>query len=203
MIGLLLGATLGGLAAGAVHATTGPDHLAVVAPLAARDARGGWRIGARWGLGHALGVALVAAAVLAFRGLLPVEALESWSERLVGGSLVLVGLWVLLSALGVRGHDHGPGGEGRAALAVGTLHGTAGGSHLVGILPALALSSTLAAGAYLLSFAAGTVGAMTIFSWLVSAGGKRSGRIGPGVRTAFVGSCGVASIAVGLAWLAV
>ena len=43
-------------------------------------------------------------------------------------------------------------GHGRAAFAVGTLHGLAGSSHLLGILPALAMPSDLAAGIYLLLF---------------------------------------------------
>src|SRR4029450_9914430 len=42
-----------------------------------------------------------------------------------------------------------------AAFAVGTLHGLAASSHLLGILPALALPSTRAAGAYLLCFCSG------------------------------------------------
>ena len=53
-----------GLLAGAAHVLSGPDHLAGVAPLAAdRPAATGaaWpaRIGATWGLGHGLGVAIL------------------------------------------------------------------------------------------------------------------------------------------------
>lgn len=203
MTGVLLAAALAGLAAGAVHAATGPDHLAVVAPLAAGGSDGGWRVGLRWGLGHALGVGLAGVAALLFREVLPLEALESWSERLVGGSLVVVGVWVLVSGMAPPPHggaDH-HAAEGRAALAVGTLHGTAGGSHLVGILPALVLSSAAAAAAYVVSFAAGTVAAMAGFAWLVGWGEARSTRFGPRVRRGFVGACAVASIAVGLVWL--
>lgn len=244
MTGLFLAAALAGLAAGAVHAATGPDHLAVVASLASRDRSEAWRVGVRWGVGHAMGVAVVGAAALLLREALPLEILETWSERLVGGSLVAVGVWVLAAALRDRhapalagaaaespateqghqlespvghAHTHGPvqgGSHGhrhshshddgmtdRAALAVGVLHGTGGGSHLVGILPALALSSGLAAGAYVLCFAGGTIGAMGAFSWLVGWGGSRTARLGPGLRSGFMGACAAVSIVVGLLWL--
>lgn len=203
MTELLLAAVLAGLAAGAVHASTGPDHLAVVAPLAARNPEAAWDVGLRWGLGHALGVGLVGIAALLFREVLPMEALASWSERLVGGSLVLVGIWVGVALF--RGGRRGAGPDrhdGGAALLVGTLHGTGGGTHLVGILPALAFTSHLAAAAYVLAFATGTVGAMTAFSWLVGSGQRRLGRLGDRARTGFVGGCAVASILVGLVWLA-
>jgi len=206
MTGVVMAAVVAGLAAGALHAGTGPDHLAVVAPLAARESPGGaWRVGFRWGVGHALGVAMVGACALFMRELLPLEALESWSERLVGGSLIVVGGWVLVDA--VRGRS-GHGGRSRsrrgerAALAVGTLHGTAGGSHLVGVLPALAFSSFFTAGAYVAAFAAGTVGAMTGFSWLVGSGEARVSRMAPRVRAGLVGAFAAASIVVGVAWLA-
>lgn len=205
MTGVVIAAVVAGLAAGALHAGAGPDHLAVVAPLAARESpAGAWRVGFRWGVGHALGVAMVGACALFMRELLPLEALESWSERLVGGSLIVVGGWVLVDALRGRDGHAGAGSRkgGRAALAVGTLHGTAGGSHLVGVLPALAFSSFFTAGAYVAAFAAGTVGAMTGFSWLVGSGEARLSRMAPRVRAGFVGAFAAASIVVGVAWLA-
>ena len=203
MTELVLTAVLAGLAAGAVHASAGPDHLAVVAPLAARSPGPAWGVGMCWGVGHALGVGLVGLAALLFRELLPLELLATWSERLVGGSLVIVGLWVGTALL--RGGAGGTGAgsrEGEAAVLVGTLHGAAGGTHLVGILPALAFASRLAAASYVLAFAAGTVGAMTAFAWLVGSGERRVGRLGSRARTGFVGGCAVTSILVGLVWLA-
>ena len=49
-----------GLAAGALHVWSGPDHLAAVAPLAVRGRRRSWAVGMRWGIGHSAGVAAVA-----------------------------------------------------------------------------------------------------------------------------------------------
>src|SRR5207248_11148790 len=47
----LLLAALSGLAAGAVHVFSGPDHLAAIAPLSLNRSGRGWVSGARWALG--------------------------------------------------------------------------------------------------------------------------------------------------------
>lgn len=227
----LLGAGLAGIVAGAIHVVTGPDHLAVVAPLAARDPVTSWRTGLRWGAGHAGGVALVGAAAVGLRELLPLATLASWSERLVGLSLIVVGVWAFLALRRVRAREgasggvagqlghragHAPGhgrahraGEfragaglaGRAALGVGALHGTAGGAHLVGVLPALALSDRVAAGAYLLAFGLGTVAAMTVFAALVGRAGRHSLLAGPRAYAGLLGGCAAASVVVGVWWI--
>ena len=48
-----------GLSAGALHVVSGPDHLAVVAPLVAENPSKGFQLGFRWGLGHGLGVVIL------------------------------------------------------------------------------------------------------------------------------------------------
>ena len=79
-----------GLAVGFLHVLTGPDHLAAIAPLAASERRGAWRIGVRWGLGHSLGVValgLVAALLGQRLALDPTsagDALSAGGERAVG-----------------------------------------------------------------------------------------------------------------------
>src|ERR1039458_1913039 len=52
-------AVLTGLLAGLIHVWTGPDHLTAIAPLAVRRPERAWIPGARWGLGHSAGVAVV------------------------------------------------------------------------------------------------------------------------------------------------
>jgi len=54
-----------------------------------------------------------------------------------------------------------------AAFGVGVFHGVAGVSHLIAILPTLALPSTYDAVMYLTGFGVGTIGAMVIFSLLL------------------------------------
>ena len=51
-----------------------------------------------------------------------------------------------------------------AALTIGILHGLAGVSHFLGILPTLAFKTSFQSGLYLIGFSAGTIIAMVTFS---------------------------------------
>jgi sulfite exporter TauE/SafE len=224
-------ALLTGLLAGALHVLGGPDHLAAIAPFAARASERPGAIcaglGARWGLGHSAGVALVAALALAVRDRLPLEALGARGERAVGVVLLAIGIWGLRRALSNRVHVHVHRHDGRvhahvhvharpaparpqaqteeahvhthAAFAVGSLHGLAGGAHFLGVLPALALPSLAASATYLAGFAAGTIGAMAGFSALVALSARRleSARL----RAGWLAACSTAALATGLWWL--
>jgi len=180
-----------GLLAGLVHALSGPDHLSAVAPLVVEERRRGWSTGLLWGLGHSVGVWGVGLVALALRGLLPVDRLSSVSERLVGAVLIGVGLWGLRwvwlarsradQASGAPHHHHLPARASLAALWIGTLHGFAGSSHVLGILPALALPSAAASLAYVIAFGLGSIAAMVAFSsalgliaFRLTAGGARA-----------------------------
>lgn len=190
-------AALTGLIAGSVHVLSGPDHLAAVAPLAVKAHQSAWRSGLRWGLGHSAGVAVVGLLALAFREVLPLEALSGWSERLVGVLLLGVGVWALRQAFRVQVHLHAhvhdgephdhlhfhaphqnhraPAGavtehrHGHAAFGIGTLHGLAGSSHFLGILPTLGFARLTDSLAYLFAFAVGTVLAMGGFASALAA----------------------------------
>ncbi len=212
-----------GIIAGFLHVLSGPDHLAVVAPLAADGRRHAWRAGLRWGVGHSAGVAIVGAAALLLRDLIPVEAISGWSERLVGVLLIGIGLWALRRALQIHSHPHEHAGDAHehvhmhpgardhaavkahehkhAALGIGTLHGLAGSSHFLGILPALALPTMTDAILYLVAFAAGTVGAMIGFSFLIGALAERFAMTATRALRGFMVTCAVAAVAVGCAWL--
>lgn len=193
---------LAGLAAGFLHVLSGPDHLAAVAPLAA-DGRGrGWLAGLTWGVGHTSGVWLVAAVALGARGILPVEALSSWSERLVGAVLIWIGVWGFLRVISgrARAHGHEGGAHTHAAFSVGVLHGLAGSSHFLGVLPALAAPSNTEAALYVIAFGSGSIAAMAGFAWAVEAvtarwdGGERAWRWS-------LSGLSSAAIAVGVFWL--
>src|SRR3954463_11504383 len=96
-----------GVLAGLFHVLSGPDHLAAVAPLAAADRERGWIAGWTWGIGHASGVIIVAMSAVLLRDVLPpVPAISAWSERLVGGALIAIGLWALLRSLRIGSAAH-------------------------------------------------------------------------------------------------
>lgn len=188
-----------GLVAGFVHVLSGPDHLAAIAPYAVDGKWRAWRTGVRWGLGHTTGVIVLGLLALVLRDALPVEAISAWSEQCVGLALVGIGIWGIRAALARRAtatHVHG-----HAAIAVGMLHGLSGSSHLLGILPALALPSDFAAGTYLLLFGIGSVSAMGAFSSLIGWIAGRQGASGLCAQSALLGFCSVMAVAVGAFWI--
>lgn len=212
-----------GLLAGLVHALAGPDHLSAVAPLVVEERRSGWSTGLLWGLGHSVGVWGVGLLAVALRGVLPVDRLSSSSERLVGVVLIGVGFWGLRriwlarrrsregreagdTAHYYHGPHHGPRGRSSlAALSIGTLHGLAGSSHLLGILPALAMPSAAASVAYVVGFGLGSIVAMVAFSSALALVAVRlinrgTGR-GTGAYHALLGACSAVSIVIGGWWL--
>lgn len=184
-------APLAGLLAGIVHVLAGPDHLAAIALLAANRRVRPWVTGLMWGMGHSLGILLVALAALGLRGMVPVEVLSSVGERLVGVALVLVGLWGLRRAFSHRLHAHDHvhqgvvhthihvhdphlnHGEGSShihthgSVAIGALHGLAGSAGIFAILPALGLPTLGDSLLYLGAFVAGSLAAMTAYSWAI------------------------------------
>ena len=211
-----------GALAGVVHVLSGPDHLAAVAPMAVDARRRGWVSGWTWGVGHASGVVLVAVLAVALRDVLPsIDAISAWSERIVGAALIAVGLWALRRSLhmgqtahahGVMSHRHlhvqdGPAwlrrlGHAHASFCLGVLHGIAGSSHFLGVLPALALPSVAASLLYIAAFGAGTVAAMTAFAAAV---GTAAVRLPHGIlpQRAMMVAAATLAIAVGSVWLAV
>ena len=195
-----------GLVAGVIHVLSGPDHLAAIAPFAVADRARSWTTGIRWGLGHSAGVLGVGLLVLLARHALPIETLSAHSEVGVGLALVGVGVWGTRAALqrpdrgGRPAHNH-PHAHGHAALAVGTLHGLAGSSHLLGILPALALPSDAAAGAYLISFGVGSVAAMGAFAAFIGWVAGRPRASGAAAQRALLCVCSAIAVLVGGFWL--
>jgi len=191
----MLAATLAGLAAGLIHVLSGPDHLAAVAPLTG-DRERSWHAGVLWGVGHSGGVLAVGLLALALRGALPLEALSSWSERVVGVALIAVGLWGFTRVLRGPIHAHV---HLRAAAAIGVLHGLAGSSHFLGVLPALALPSMAASIGYLAGFGVGTVAGMSGFAFGMGLLGHAADA--PRHRRWLLSASSAAAIIVGLVWL--
>ena len=226
LIATIIIAAFTGLIAGAIHVWTGPDHLAAVAPLAMRRVKASWLPGARWGLGHSAGVALVGLLLLAVKDMISVDWISTWGERLVGVMLFGIGLWALKRALkdNVHAHEHEHDGDrhvhihthshghapeqqathrhSHAAFGIGTLHGLAGSSHFLGVLPALALPTKIHSVAYLLSFGIGTVVAMASFSWSLGWIANRMGGRGERAYRGLMGISAAVAMAVGCFWIA-
>src|SRR5690242_914146 len=219
-------AVLTGLLAGLIHVWTGPDHLTAVAPLAVRHPKRAWIPGIRWGFGHSAGVAVVGLLSLLLRDLIPVEWLSSWGERLVGIMLFGIGLWALRQAFKntIHAHEHEHDGDRHihfhshhhghapekpkphrhihAAFGIGTLHGLAGSSHFLGVLPALAFPTKALAITYIAAFGIGTVIAMALFSWGMGRMTLRFEGRGQRFYRGLMTTCGVAALGVGVFWMA-
>jgi len=214
-------AAVAGLLAGLLHVFAGPDHLAALAPLSLQARKRAWAVGLRWGIGHSSGVLVIAAIAFGLRQVLPLEELSGWGERLVGATMIVLGLWGLRSLFRERlhAHEHDHAGQGHvhfhvhrseedhreakahvhthAAFWVGTLHGLAGTAHLVGVLPSLALPTGRETAGYLGAFALGTIVAMTAFAAAVGVtapGGLRVYRWALGTASGLCALTGVAWI---------
>jgi hypothetical protein len=175
----------------------------------------------RWGIGHASGVAFVGILSLVLRGLLPVDLISNWSDRLVGAVLIGIGFWTLRKALLIHTHAHHHEGESHehihvhsrsgahtvkrhvhthAAFGIGTLHGLSGSSHFLAIIPALAMPSTALAIVYLSCYGVGTVLAMMLFASAINSLSLRFAGTAK-VYRGFLFACSGVAVTVGCIWI--
>ncbi len=85
------------------------DHIAAITDISSvqSKARDAMRYGLLYVAGHAATVAALGAAAVAFRIALP-PASDRWAERLVGITLLVLGLYVLGTFFRPGTHSHGP-----------------------------------------------------------------------------------------------
>lgn len=202
-----------GLIAAMLHVISGPDHLAAVTPLAIESKNKTWKIGFAWGIGHTAGVFIIGLIFILFREFIPIDKISESSEIIVGVILVFLGIWALWKIFGKKHahqHVHDDHSHGRisrsnnvkAAFSVGIIHGLAGFSHLVAILPTLALPTKIAAISYLGGFAFGTIVTMMSYSYVLGLIARRSDNFGngkyyKGLRV----TGGLLAIVVGVVWI--
>jgi high-affinity nickel permease len=96
------------------------DHLAAISDITAmqRNWRSGLRLGMTYALGHAFTVAALGIAVLQMHMGLP-QGLDSWMERLIGLTLIVLGIGVIAGILRKDAHGHRHGRiESRLAVAI-------------------------------------------------------------------------------------
>ncbi len=90
----------------------------------------------------------------------------------------------------------------RTALGIGTIHGLAGVSHIIALLPTLAFATKTNSAFYLLGFAIGTIVAMVSFSLLMGYLAKYSSRKSKIYSfQIFSGITATAAIIVGFYWI--
>lgn len=157
---------LTGLAASSLHVVSGPDHLAAVTPLAIENKQKSWLVGFTWGLGHTIGVGIIGVLFILFRDLIPVETISAYSEQIVGALLIVIGLWIFYRIFSHKPHKiiETKKNDALSALGIGVIHGVAGVSHLIGILPSLALPTRGDSISYILGFGVGTILTMIAYS---------------------------------------
>jgi len=202
-----------------------PDHLVAVTSLVAAeegDTRKAARLGAWWGIGHAIALVAIGIPLITFKTDLPAW-LESGAEKAIG--LVILLLAARVTFKWARGdyrasaHSHGEGhgrrrhlreGEGSGhrhvkvrtppqALSIGLLHGLAGTGAVVLLLIA-ALPTRLEAGLALGVFAPMSVASMAActaaFAWVLT-----RPIIEPIYRTVLIPGLGLFGVVFGL-WYA-
>ncbi len=211
-------------ALGLRHASD-PDHLVAVTSLVAGDrrgARGAVRLGAWWGIGHAIVLLSLGLPLIALKSDLP-GWLEGSAEKAVGAVIVLLAARVtwkwIRGDYRVGAHRHAAGAElgptrhrhlrrgggehlharvrtPRQAFAIGVLHGLAGTGAVVVLLIA-ALPSQLEAAAALMVFAPMTIVSMAAltgaFGWVLT-----RPLVEPVYRTVLIPALGLFGLSFGL-----
>ena len=178
---------LTGIFAGFVHVVSGADHLIAMAPAAINNPQKAFKNSFSWGLGHSSGILLLAFLAIFIKDIAPLNKFSNIAEFLVGISLLIVGVFAIRNSLQLSIHSHSHKHENgiahrhfhfhvkeqksnkhsHALTGLGLLHGIAGGSHFLAVLPALALPLTSAC-LYLISYLIGSLTSMNLFTCLIS-----------------------------------
>ena len=179
---------LTGIVAGFVHVISGADHLIAMAPASINNPQKALKNSFSWGLGHSSGVLLLAFLTVFIKDITPLNKFSNIAEFLVGISLLIVGVFTIKNSfqLSMHSHSHKHGNgiahshyhfhrneqknknkHSHALTGLGLLHGIAGGSHFLAVLPALALPLTSAC-LYLISYLIGSLISMNLFTGLIS-----------------------------------
>ena len=178
---------LTGILAGFIHVISGADHLIAMAPSAINSPKKALKNSFSWGLGHSSGVLLLAFLAIFIKDITPLNKFSNIAEFLVGISLLIVGVIAIKNSFQLSMHSHSHkhkngyahrhyhfhtreqknNKHSHALTGLGLLHGIAGGSHFLAVLPALALP-LISACFYLISYLIGSLISMNLFTCLIS-----------------------------------
>ncbi len=186
-----------GLIASILHVISGPDHLAAVTPFAISSKKRAWKVGLLWGFGHLLGMISIGIIFLIFKEAIPIEEISKHSEKIIGIILIFMGLWIILKIFKqdkkhkhlhvhsqqnviIHKHKHIHNSENShnhkhqnikqsniASLTIGIIHGFAGISHFLLLIPVIGFSSNIDSIKYIIGFAVGTIISMTSFAFVI------------------------------------
>jgi len=175
------------IVAGFVHVDSGVDHINAMVPAGINNPQKALKNSFSWGLGHSSGVPVLAFLAIFIKDITPLNKFSSIAEFLVGISLLIVGVFAIKNSFQFSIHSHSHKHENgiahrhfhfhvkeqknnkhsHALTGLGLLHGIAGGSHFLAVLPALALPLT-SAFLYLISYLIGSLISMNLFTCLIS-----------------------------------
>ncbi|ABM72664.1 marine cyanobacterial conserved hypothetical protein [Prochlorococcus marinus str. MIT 9515] len=206
-----------GIIAGFVHVVSGADHLIAMAPSAITSPKIAAKNSISWGLGHSSGVIFLAVLAVFIKDITPLSKFSNFAEFFVGISLLIVGVFAIKNSLPLNIHSHSHQHNGvahhhlhfhseakkkdnkhsHALTGLGLLHGLAGGSHILAVLPALALP-LISASAYLISYLIGSLASMILFTGLISLTTLNTGQKFLRRLIAFAGGL---SFSMGLFWV--
>jgi len=160
-----------GFVLGLKHATDA-DHIAAITTIIGEQRRlsRAFAIGASWGLGHTLALALIGIAVIELK--IPMNRwFANRIEFVVAAMLIVLGARLIASVHSNwhrHHHDFKWSQCGLKPLLVGLMHGTAGSSALT-LLVLSTISSTTQALLYILIFGIGSIAGMLFISVLIAA----------------------------------
>ena len=207
-----------GLIAGVLHVVSGADHLIAMAPSSITSPKDALRNGFTWGLGHSSGVFLLSVLAIFFKDITHLNKFSYFAEFLVGVSLLVIGFIAIKKSFKFNIHSHPHehnngishnhihyhnnktklhGRHSHALASLGILHGIAGGSHLLAVIPALALPIQEAF-AYLVAYLFGSLFIMIVFTYLISISTFKAGQNSIKRLIAFAGGI---SFSMGLFWV--
>ncbi len=184
-----------GFGLGLVHALDA-DHILAVSTLAMRERPGRvpWRYCAQWAMGHGGTLLLIGALVLLAGYGIPAQ-LSSVAERAAGVVMMALGAWAVVDMRrrklhlhshrhpGMPTHEHWYAHDpmqaahdryGHGATLVGALHGVAGSTPLLVLLPLTQSGSPWHGLFYLATFSAGVLSAMLAFGGVLGGFLRRS-----------------------------
>jgi uncharacterized membrane protein YfcA len=213
---------------GILHILSGPDHIAAIITISANKGYKAFIIGAKWGIGHAIGLLIIFAVLLTIDAeILYKTKIAEW---IVGCFLVLLGFHGFYK---IRNYNKLIGSyennesiednkdneiqsnnnnnkksiyvyiitlskEKLLSLITGILHGLAGTGGVLGVLPAILIENKEKSAAYLTTFCISGIITMSIFSAIWGEISKKATRK---LGKIILGTSSLLSVIIGFLWI--